>query len=721
MSETQRFDAVFVGGGVIGLSCAWRAAQRGARVAVLERAEPPAGATEVAAGMLAPVGELTFGEPELLRLTLASAELYPRFVAELEAASGEPTGYAPTGALHVALDRDEAAQLRRRHDLQRSLGLEAEWLSPRACRELEPGLTPSFSGGVHAAGEAAVDPRALARALVAALRAAGVELRTGCEVDGGLFEGERLVGVRTAAGEELRAEAVVLASGAWSGATPWLPEAARPPVRPVRGEVVELGSRGAVAPCERILASERVYLVPRDDGRLIVGATVEERGFDTTVTAGGVHELLREAYRLLPDIAEMELLGAAAGLRPGTPDNLPLIGPGAIDGLVLATGHYRNGILLAPLTAEAIAAHLAGDEAAGPSLHAAPDRAAACRPRATSGTRGGGRAMRIELNGELRELAEGATLAEAARAAGAPEGCRGVAIALDGEVVPRGEWERTRLREGQAVEVLAAIQGGAPEADEEAWELGGRQWRSRLIAGTGGFRSLEQMEEALAASGTEIVTVALRRIDPSAGGSVLEVIDRLGLFVLPNTAGCYTARDAVRTAKLAREAFQTEWIKLEVIGDDRTLYPDAVELLDAAEQLVADGFTVLPYTNDDPILARRLEQAGCAAVMPLGSPIGSGAGIRNPYNIAIITDRAEVPVVLDAGIGTASDAAQAMELGCDAILAASAIFGAEQPTAMATALRGAVEAGHLARRAGRIPQRTHAEASTAYQGQPDFT
>ncbi len=328
--------------------------------------------------------------------------------------------------------------------------------------------------------------------------------------------------------------------------------------------------------------------------------------------------------------------------------------------------------------------------------------------------------MRIELNGEVRELAAGTTLAEAARAAGAPEDRRGVAVALDGEVVPRGEWDETALRDGQAVEVLAAIQGGAPEA-EESWELGGRQWRSRLIAGTGGFRSLEQMEAALAAAGTEIVTVALRRVDPAAEGSVLEVIDRLGLFVLPNTAGCYTARDAVRTAKLAREAFETDWIKLEVIGDDRTLYPDAVELLDAAEQLVADGFTVLPYTNDDPILARRLEQAGCAAVMPLGSPIGSGAGIRNPYNIAIIAERAEVPIVLDAGIGTASDAAQAMELGCSAVLAASAIFGAEDPTAMATALRGAVAAGHTARQAGRIPQRTHAEASTAYEGIPDLS
>jgi thiazole synthase len=254
-----------------------------------------------------------------------------------------------------------------------------------------------------------------------------------------------------------------------------------------------------------------------------------------------------------------------------------------------------------------------------------------------------------------------------------------------------------------------------------SWELGGREWSSRLIAGTGGFRSLEQMEEALAASGAEIVTVALRRVDPAAKGSVLDVIDELGLFALPNTAGCFTARDAVRTARLAREAFETDWIKLEVIGDDRTLYPDAVELLGAAETLVGEGFTVLPYANDDPILARRLEDAGCAAVMPLGSPIGSGAGINNPYNLAIVAERAAVPVILDAGVGTASDAALAMELGCSAVMAASSIFGAEGPAAMARALRLGVEAGHAARTAGRIPRRTHAEASTPEDGLPELS
>ncbi len=328
--------------------------------------------------------------------------------------------------------------------------------------------------------------------------------------------------------------------------------------------------------------------------------------------------------------------------------------------------------------------------------------------------------MRIELNGEPVEITDTATVAAAVEASGADRGAAGLAVALDGEVVPRGEWDRTRLADGQTVEVVAAIQGGAPE-HPDSFELGGRSWSSRLVMGTGGFRSLESMEHALQASGAEIVTVALRRVDPEAEGSVLDVVGRLGLFLLPNTAGCYTARDAVRTARLAREAFDTDWVKLEVIGDDRTLYPDALELLDAAEQLCEEGFTVLPYTNDDPILARRLEEAGCAAVMPLGSPIGSGMGIANPYNVGIIVERAGVPVILDAGIGTASDAAMAMELGCDGVLLASSVSRAEDPVSMAVAMRRAVEAGRTARLAGRIPRKLHAEASTPEEGRPQLS
>ncbi|BBH66034.1 thiazole synthase [Actinoplanes sp. OR16] len=236
-----------------------------------------------------------------------------------------------------------------------------------------------------------------------------------------------------------------------------------------------------------------------------------------------------------------------------------------------------------------------------------------------------------------------------------------------------------------------------------------------LILGTGGAQSLAALEEAIEASETTLVTVALRRVD-AAGPGLLPMLDRLGVRVLPNTAGCYTAGDAVKTAQMAREAFETDLIKLEVIGDERTLLPDGVELLIAAEKLVADGFTVLPYTTDDPILARRLADAGCAAVMPAGSPIGSGLGISNPHHIELIRQSVDVPVVLDAGIGTASDAARAMELGCDAVLVASAITRADDPAAMASAMRHAVAAGRLARAAGRIPRRFHALASTQDDG-----
>ncbi len=246
--------------------------------------------------------------------------------------------------------------------------------------------------------------------------------------------------------------------------------------------------------------------------------------------------------------------------------------------------------------------------------------------------------------------------------------------------------------------------------------IAGESFGSRLIMGTGGAPSMRALREALTASGTQLTTVAMRRVDPAAQGSVLDVLSECGIRVLPNTAGCFTAGEAVLTAKLAREALGTAWVKLEVIADERTLLPDPVELLDAAEQLVDDGFTVLPYTSDDPVLARRLEQLGCAAVMPLGSPIGSGLGIRNPHNIELIVEQAGVPVILDAGIGTASDAALAMELGCDAVLLASAVTRAQSPATMAAAMRHAVSAGRLALLAGRIPKRHHAQASSPWAG-----
>jgi glycine oxidase len=366
-THQQRFDALIVGGGVIGIACAWRAARRGLSVCVLEREQQVAsGASGVAAGMLAPVGELSWGEEALLALGLASMRLWDGFAAELEADSGISAGYRRCGSLRLALDRDETEELQRRHRLHQQLGLESEWLLPSACRALEPGLATNVAAGVHVPHEGAADPVALCEALAAALPSRGGVLELGAEV--AAAEPERTGWLlRLADGRELHGERLVVAAGCWSGAAGWLPAALRTPVRPVKGEILTLRGAAGSPACERIVASERVYLVPRDDGRLMVGATVEDKGFDLTVTAGGVHELLREAYRVLPEIAELELLEARAGLRPGTPDNAPIIGRSGDRGdqrAIVATGHYRNGILLAPVTAEAVAALLADERPA---------------------------------------------------------------------------------------------------------------------------------------------------------------------------------------------------------------------------------------------------------------------------------------------------------------------------------------------------------------------
>jgi glycine oxidase len=354
----NRFDAIFVGGGVIGLASAWRAACRGVNVCVLERDRPAAGASGVAAGMLAPVGEASWGEEKLLGLNFESLRRWPEFAEQLEGEGGQETGFTRCGALHVALDRDEAEELRRRYELHRSLGLDSEWLTGRECRRLEAGVATLVRGGAHVAGEASVDPRMVIAALLAALDRRGVGVQTGAEV----VRAERRQGawrVRTNDGRELGSETLVLTAGCWSGQARWLVDV--PPVRPVKGEILTLRGSADEPVCERIVAGERVYMVPRADGRLILGATVEERGFDTTVTAGGVHELLREAYRLIPEIAELELVEASAGLRPGSPDNAPLIGLGQAEGLLIATGHFRNGVLQAPVTADSVAALLAGE------------------------------------------------------------------------------------------------------------------------------------------------------------------------------------------------------------------------------------------------------------------------------------------------------------------------------------------------------------------------
>jgi glycine oxidase len=376
-NSSERCDVVVIGAGVIGLAIAWRASQAGLRVRVLEREEPGSGASGVAAGMLAPVGEATWGEEGLLAAALASHALWDGFAEELAATGETGASLLKAGALHVALDSDEAAELRRRFELMETLGLEARWITGRECRSIEPGLGPSAYGGVLAPHEAGVDPIAVVDALSRACASEGAEVVTGAEVAGVVRDVDRVRGVVTKDGLRHEAEAVVLASGAWAGSAEWLPPEVRPPVRPIKGQILTLRGAQAQPVAERIIVTERVYLVPRADGRLVAGATVEEMGWDTRVTAGGVFELLREAYRALPDVAELELERAITGLRPGTPDNAPVVGPSGMDGLLFATGHFRNGILLAPLTAQAVVSMLEGGDAPDELAAADPARFAA--------------------------------------------------------------------------------------------------------------------------------------------------------------------------------------------------------------------------------------------------------------------------------------------------------------------------------------------------------
>jgi glycine oxidase len=346
-----------VGGGVIGLAIAWRAAGAGMAVTVVDPA-PGRGASWAAAGMLAPVTEVHYGERPLLGLNLAAAARWPAFAAEVEEAAGRRVGYRPGGTLAVARDADDNAALEELYRFQLRCGLEVERLRSRECRQLEPGLAPGIRGGVLAPGDHQVDNRALTQALLAACRRAGVRLVEG-RVAELTLEGERVAGVVLATGERLAAGVVVLAAGCWSGRVGGVAAEALPPVRPVKGQLLYLRGPAEAPLCSRNVRGLEVYVVPRGDGRVVVGATVEEQGFDTRVTAGAVHDLLRAALELLPDVAELELAETVVGLRPGSPDNAPMLGPAGPDGLVVATGHYRNGILLTPVTADAIAELLA--------------------------------------------------------------------------------------------------------------------------------------------------------------------------------------------------------------------------------------------------------------------------------------------------------------------------------------------------------------------------
>ncbi len=370
----QSFDVAVIGGGVIGLSVAWRARQRGLSTIVLERDAIACGATHAAAGMLAPVSEARLAERELLELGRASAASYPDFVAELRDASDQDPGYLACGTLAVARDRDEAEALSRELDERMSLGLPVERLRASEARRREPALAPTLRLALAVPDDHAVDPRALASALAVAFERAGGVLRTGAGVERIELDGERVSGVALAGGERIAAEQVVVAAGAWAGLLAGLPPHARIPVRPVKGQIMRLRDPAGPGLLRHVLRMQPGYLVPRGDGRYVLGATMEEQGFDTAPTAGGVFELLRDAIELVPGVSELVIEEVAAGLRPGTPDNAPVLGAGALAGLQWAAGHFRHGVLLAPITAELLAASLAGEELPALAAPFAPAR-----------------------------------------------------------------------------------------------------------------------------------------------------------------------------------------------------------------------------------------------------------------------------------------------------------------------------------------------------------
>jgi glycine oxidase len=360
--RSSSFDVAVVGAGVIGLAVGWRAAQRGLRVMVIDRAEPGSGTSAVAAGMVAPIAEALPTEKPLLHLGLASAGAYPDFVAELSEAADADAGYLPCGTLLVARDADEAEALERELAFREKIGLPVHRVRSSEARRLEPALAPTLRLALQIPDDQAIDPRKLAAALARALRHAGGQLRAHTRVAEVVVANDRAQGVRLDDGQRIDCKHVVVAAGVWSPALEGIPEDARVPIRPVKGQILRLHDPAGPGLLTHVLRMTGGYLVPRGDGRYVLGATMEERGFDTTVTAGAVFELLRDAFELLPSVTELVIDELSAGLRPTTPDNAPAIGPGAIPGLHWATGHFRHGILLAPVTAQIVAAQLAGDD-----------------------------------------------------------------------------------------------------------------------------------------------------------------------------------------------------------------------------------------------------------------------------------------------------------------------------------------------------------------------
>ena len=656
-------DILIVGGGVIGLAIAVELKRGGAKVTIISQDFVQA-AGNAAAGMLAPGAEKLTSKP-MLELCWRSRWLYPEWTQKLEELTGVDTGYLPCGILAPV------------YDIPASIveSDNAVWLNQETIKLYEPGLGDRVVGGWWYPEDGQVDNRCLMRSLLQAARTLGIEIKEGVSVKAIQQQRGRVNGVLTNVGI-IEAEQYVLAAGSWSGKLHPLP------IRPVKGQMLSLQMPQKLHQpfsLQRVLYGDGVYLVPRQDGRLVVGATAEEVEWTPFNTPRGVQSLLGKAVELYPTAADWQIEELWWGFRPGTPDELPIIGRSACENLFLATGHHRNGILLAPITASLIT-DLILDRELDPLLEEFSYR-------------------RFHKSSNMTISNLDSNTAK-----------------FSAQIEPTSQ---TLPASPKSLQV-----DKASENDLDKLTIAGRTFNSRLMTGTGKYPNMEAMQQSVEASGCEIVTVAVRRVQTKAPGheGLAQALDWTKIWMLPNTAGCKNVEEAIRVARLGREMAKllgqedNNFIKLEVIPDAKYLLPDPIGTLVAAEKLVKEGFVVLPYINADPLLAKRLEEVGCATVMPLGSPIGSGQGINNAANISIIIEEANVPVVIDAGIGTPSEAALGMEMGADALLVNSAIALAKNPVAMGRAMGMAAEAGRLAYLSGRIPIKQYATASSPLTG-----
>jgi thiazole synthase len=656
---TATDNILIIGGGVIGLACAVELQLRGAKVTVLSRNLKSA-AVHAAAGMLAPGAEKIPEKSPMFDLCERSLWLYPEWTAKLEEITGINTGYWQCGILSPVFDE--------KYTNEKITSNYGTWLDKETIHQQQKGLGEKVIGGWWYPEDGQVDNRLLIQGLYSAAETLGVEIKEGITVEAIRQRQGEVIGLQTNVGN-FQGSHYLLATGAWSH------ELLPLPVYPKKGQMLSVRTPDNLPnfPLKRVLFGENIYIVPRKDGTIIIGATMEGVGFTPHNTPAGINSLLKNAIELYPELQNYPIQELWWGFRPGTDDELPILGNGSCKNLTVATGHHRNGILLTPITAKLIA-DLIWDGKQDPLLsHFHYKR---------------------QQNPQNNQNSSHPTML----------------ITTPTQILDTQSGQTQRLSQKLI--------------EDSPLQIAGKTFTSRLMTGTGKYRTIEEMQQSVDSSECQIVTVAVRRVQTNAPGheGLAEALDWTKIWMLPNTAGCKTAEEAIRVARLGREMAKllgqedNNFVKLEVIPDAKYLLPDPIGTLEAAQQLVKEGFVVLPYINADPMLAKRLEEVGCATVMPLAAPIGSGQGLQTTANIRIIIENANIPVVVDAGIGTPSEAAQAMEMGADALLINSAIALAQNPAAMAKAMNLGAIAGRLAYLSGRMPIKNYANASSPLTG-----